>query len=106
MVKEFPAFHCDKDAINPSDIVMKMKVLEDSMNGFMRQNAEQMKVLTDTVAKVHETNRSNAPRITVDTPWTSAEMNSETPGSKKRKVNDDENEQNVVGITPISASFA
>ena len=46
MVPNFPAFHCDKDATNMTDLVMKMKVLEQSMSGFMKQNSEQMRILT------------------------------------------------------------
>ena len=38
MVPNFPAFHCDKEATNMTDLVIKMKVLEESMSGFMKQN--------------------------------------------------------------------
>ena len=45
-----------------------MKVLEDSMNGFMRQNADQMRALTDTVAKSVEARTGSSQMILSPTP--------------------------------------
>ena len=51
MVREFPAFHCDKEKMDITDVISKMKVVEDSLNSFIKQNNDQMRELTSSVAK-------------------------------------------------------
>ena len=87
-----------KETTNVTDVILKMKVLEESVNGFMKQNCEQLQVLTDTIAN------SRAPS-TLRNPATRME-NAETPGTKKRKMNDLETGNgHMDGITPISMNF-
>ena len=49
MMKRCPAFHCDKDNANDVDVMTKVKVLEQSMDSFMKQQGEQMRNLTETM---------------------------------------------------------
>ena len=93
MVPNFPAFHCDKKEMDTTDVLAKMKVLEQSMSSFMKQNNDQMRVLTDTIATV-----KSAPATWNNTMTTSGNDADDTPGTKKRKM--DGNAQ-MGGITPI-----
>ena len=87
-----------------TDLVMKMKALEESMSGFMKQNGEQMRVLTDTVVKVKA-----APTIRNVALSTSTGGNDalDTPGAKKRKAGEMDGNIQIdgnglmEGITPI-----
>ena len=42
MMKKCPALHVEKDDTNAVDIMAKVKVLEESMNSFMKQQVQQM----------------------------------------------------------------
>ena len=89
MVKSFPAFHCDRESMDVSDVMTKMKVLEESFNGFMKQNNEQLQVLTDTVSNIK-------------LPASFSTMDVGTPNSKKRKVENGEIvPTQVAGISSI-----
>ena len=101
MVKSFPALHCDKDTLDVTDVLSKVKVLEDSVNGFMKQNNEQLQILTDTIANM---------KIPPSFSTLNRNDNSETPGSKKRKVHESETTTGQVdkvdGITSLSYAGA
>ena len=88
MVREFPAFHCDAENATISDVVSKIKVVEDSLGSFMKQSNEQLQALNDIVASLNTIPR-NMPSNLIDL--------TETPGSKKRKIGED-----VPGITPLA----
>ena len=99
MVPNFPAFHCDKDTTNVTDLMLKMKVLEQSVSGYMKTNNEQLQILTDTIAK---SRTPMIPRIA-----SSGMENEDTPGTKKRKVDEtmQTKDQPMEGITPIGMNF-
>ena len=40
MVREFPAFHCDSQSMTLADVASKIKVVEDSLGAFIKQNGE------------------------------------------------------------------
>ena len=52
MLKKCPAFHFDKSDTTPVDVMAKVKVLEESMNNFMKQQGEQMRNIAETVGNV------------------------------------------------------
>ena len=91
MVREFPAFHCDKEKMDITDVISKMKVVEDSLNSFIKQNNDQMRELTSSVAKA----TISAPRGVI----TRSDENLETPGTKRRRMANVE--ESVTGITPV-----
>jgi hypothetical protein len=49
MYKLMAIHHCDKDNANDVDVMTKVKVLEQSMDSFMKQQGEQMRNLTETM---------------------------------------------------------
>jgi hypothetical protein len=51
-MKRCPAFHCDKENTGDVDVMTKVKVLEQSMDAFMKQQGEQMRNLTETVGNL------------------------------------------------------
>ena len=68
------------------------------MSGFMKQNGEQMRILTDTVVKVKA-----APTIRNVALSTSTVGNDalDTPGAKKRKAGEMDGNGLMEGITPM-----
>ena len=52
MMKKCPAYHCDKGDTNAVDVMSKVKVLEESMDNFMKQQGEQMRNLTETIGNI------------------------------------------------------
>ena len=49
MMKKCPSFHVEKEDTNAADIMTKVKVLEESMNSFMKQQGEQMRNIAETI---------------------------------------------------------
>ena len=85
MVKEFPPFHCDKETMNITDVMTKIKVVEQSLGAFIKQNNEQFKAITDVISN----SLSSIREVLV----------SDTP-SKRRKVSQ---AAGVDGVTPLSS---
>ena len=89
MVRQFPPFHCDRDTLDITDVVSKIKVVEESFNAFIKQNNEKLQAISDTIVK-------NAPSknvVVVD--------DLETPGAKKRKVS--HVNEPLEGISPLTS---
>ena len=61
MMKKCPAFHSDKGNTDAIDVMAKVKVLEESMDNFMKQQGEQMRNLTETMVKVCQERPPPAP---------------------------------------------
>ena len=61
MMKRCPAFHCDKENANDVDVMAKVKVLEQSMDSFMKQQGEQMRNLTETMGNLCQTRSAPTP---------------------------------------------
>ena len=107
MIGEFPAFHCDSEKMTFADVVSKIKVVENSLGAFMKQNSEQMKALNDTIVTLNVPPRQ-APMVmnpaarhvrtiqgTGSSPSDLIDLG--TPG-KKRKIGED-----GTGIPPLAA---
>ena len=58
MIKKCPAFHCDKGDTNTVDVMAKVKVLEESMNNFMKQQSDQMREIGETVGNACQVNKT------------------------------------------------
>ena len=103
MVRVLPAFHCDKNTLDLTDVMDKVKVVEESLSSFMKQNKDQMQKLTSSIANI------NRP-ISVITPAPADLINladtprTLTPGSKKRKLENENEVQSLQGITLISGA--
>ena len=105
MIRNFPVFHCDKDTMNVGDVMNKVRVLEDSMNSFMKQNCDQMQALTESIGAIGQSSSSSStnhqvPNISISK--THPQVPTETPG-KKRRIGEVEN---MEGITEIQQTFA
>ena len=106
MIRVFPAFNCDKNNSDITDVLAKVKVVEESLGSFMKQSSDQMQKLANTLANINRpaTVITPAPQDVTDTPGTL------TPGSKKRKIGSNGNgedygnssNKSVHGITPIN----
>ena len=102
MVRTFPAFHCDKNTSDIGDVLSKVMVVEQSLGNFMKQSNDQMKKLANSIAKISQPKPAVTPANRdlinlADTPQTL------TPGSKRRRTDDDNRNEAVHGITPINA---
>ena len=93
MVREFPAFRCDPESMTLVDVVSNIKVVEDSLGAFIKQNSEQMQAIKDTFASSTAVPR---PPMRVRALQNDLIDLADTPGAKKRKLGEE-----VVGITPL-----
>ena len=92
MMKKCPAFHCDKEETKAVDIMTKVKVLEESMDNFMKQQGDQMRNLLETVGGIQQRPPAmdNRVRVLKKNDSVSVRPRSGSPGKRPRI--DDENE--------------
>ena len=103
MIRKFPVFHCDKDAMNVADVMNKVKVLEDSVCSFMKQNCDQMQALTESIGAIGQSSSFAHPQVpNISITKALPQALTETPG-KKRRIGEVEN---IEGITEIQQTFA
>ena len=83
MMKKCPAFHVEKDDTNAVDIMARAKVLEESMNSFMKQQGEQMRNIVDTIGTVQGVASSNRLQVLRNNE-TSSRNRSASPAKRPR----------------------
>ena len=106
--KMCPAFHCDKGDTNAVDVMSKVKVLEESMDNFMKQQGEQMRNLTETIGNISHDPRPRPPVVDSRVhdqrkDESSIRSRSVSPSKRARVEEPNENVENNDNNTKISA---